>query len=327
MRKCDSCGNEIPVSSTVCTFCGSPTHWSDTGASHNPYQVSGAVMDAAPAATHSSEDGEFEYRVPFGVGPIIGSIFGVWSESLPKLMLAALVPFLPMTVLGIIAVVIVAIFITSLGSVFTDFDFDRIASIDTGITLVVTIVMFIVAFMAVGIPAFIAQMRIIDEKVRTGEHRLGAWETYWSSFRYVPPVLGMIFLIYLALIVVAIPAAFMVTVPVVMGVYIFLVAIVFTVATIRLCVAVPCMVFEKRSIFSALAESSRLVRGHVWAVMGIAGVMFMVMVGIGIVVGGMSLIPILGQLANLGANLALSPLQAAAIWAIYAGLKTPRASF
>ena len=327
MRKCDSCGNEIPVSSTVCTFCGSPVHSTDAGASHNPYQVSDAVMDAAPSEPHWPEEGELEYRVPFGVGPIIGTIFGVWSESLPRLMLAALVSLLPMTVLGIIAVVIVAIFATSLGSVFRDFDFDRIASIDTGIALVSTIVLFVVAFMAVGIPAFIAQMRIIDEKARTGEHRLGAWEAYWSSFRYVPPVLGMIFLIYLALIVVAIPAVFMVKMPVVMGVYIFLAAIVITVTAIQLCVAVPCMVFEKRSIFSALAKSSRLVEGHFWAVMGIAVVMFMILMGIGIVVGGMSLIPILGQLANLGANLALSPLHAAAIWAIYAGLKTPRATF
>ena len=327
MSKCHACGNDLPVNATFCSHCGVSAHSSVGTAVSNPYQVSDAVLDTGGAApTEAMSDGEFEYNVMLGVGPIVGTIFNAWSGSLPKLMLVALVPLLPMTVLGIVAVVLIAISATSPGSIFRNFNFDKIANIDAGVAIVAVVVLFVVAFVAVGIPAFIGQMRILDEKARVGEHMMGAWEAYWSSFRYVPPLLGMIFIVYLALIVVAVPAAFLVKIPIAMGLYILVAAIFITIASIRICMAIPCMVFEKQSIFSAIAESNRLVKGHVWTVVGILGVMFVVMLGIGLVVGGMSLIPIIGQLANLGANLALTPLQAASIWAIYAGLKTPQKS-
>lgn len=61
--------------------------------------------------------------------------------------------------------------------------------------------------------------------------------------------------------------------------------------------------------------------------MGIWGVMFLVMFGIVIVLMLLNFVPVIGQLVNMFAQLALTPLQISLFFTIYAGLKSPQRSF
>ncbi|MBN2344223.1 MAG: glycerophosphoryl diester phosphodiesterase membrane domain-containing protein [Deltaproteobacteria bacterium] len=296
----------------------------------NPYQASDAVIDAGPIVVAPLESEDAAYQIKFGVGATIGETFDALINSLGPLILISLIPFVPAVVMTIIAIgVIISIVFQKFPHMMENFSpealFDLVGGLGVGV-LIMTVV-FVILAMVFTFPSFMGQIKILDEKSRYGEPRTGIWQTYMHGFRYVLPIFGFVILVYIAMVLLMLPVALFGSLPVVAVLYVVAILGVLSFVGIRFCVTLPVMVIEELPLFAALVRSNELVKGRTWKVMGIYGVFFAVMMGIGMGMGIVGMIPVIGQLAGLAMQVLMAPLQAALMFAIYAGLRSNSPAF
>lgn len=326
MINCGTCGSSVPEGATFCPVCGATQKTEGT----NPYQVSDAVIDAAPLVPVGRDEEGYEYNVQFGVSATISETFNAWFNSLGQLVLISLIPLIPGIVLTLVSIgVLVSLAMKKFPSLLENFEIDRLAELfgGIGVGMILVFVGFILIVMVTSLPAFMGQFKIMDEKMKHGVSQSSIWYTYMAGFKFVLPIFGFGFLLYIAMGVFILPVGLVGGSAAFSVLYVVAIMVVMSFLAARFCIFLPLMVLEGLPLFSALARSNKMVTGRTWKVMGIYGVFFAIMIAIGSGLGILGLIPILGQLVGVAAQLLLAPLQAALMFSIYAGLKSPTASF
>ncbi len=259
------------------------------------------------------------YNIRFGVSEPLTETFRLWSNDLGRQVLMTLIPYAALVPFGVAFGIWAAVSLSNGGEPSTT---QLVAMGSVGLAF------GIVAFILM-LAASAGTMLLADDKERTGGTGLGVWQAFLAGLSRSGWLI-LANLVYLGVIVAlwvvpfGIPTALLIDTenPVwaigfipalgtfVLGVWLLT----------RLMPLLPLVVVEELSLGVALSRAWQLTSGRAAEVF-LANLVFGVaLMGIYMAVGVISIIPLLGMLIQLAANIILGSLQGVYAFTLYAGL-------
>ncbi|MBI1946177.1 MAG: glycerophosphoryl diester phosphodiesterase membrane domain-containing protein [Deltaproteobacteria bacterium] len=311
--QCSNCGSALAPGQATCSACGLVV---GGGASV------GAFGERPVEARPMPPPGP--YNIRFGVSEPLTETFRLWGNDLGRLVLMTLIPYGFLLPFGIGFGVWAAISMSSGGEPSTT-QLVILGSVGFALAVVAGVLM---------LASSAGAMLLADDKERTGGTGLGVWQAFLGGLARSGWLI-LANLLYVAIIVVlwgvpfAVPVALLVETEQPLWALGFVPALGTFVAGVwlltRLMPMLPLIVVEELSVGVALSRAWQLTAGRALDVF-LANLVFGVaLMGIYMAVGIISIIPLLGLLIQLAANIILGSLQSVYAFTLYAGLvSTPK---
>ncbi|MCU0848408.1 MAG: glycerophosphoryl diester phosphodiesterase membrane domain-containing protein [Spirochaetes bacterium] len=296
MNNCQKCGKEIDAGADVCGFCGAPAE--NAGAT--------AVQPVTGA-------GLFPDGIAFSVNAIIDSGFRLWIKALGPLIILQLIMFSVMAALVILMIIFAAAFFGP------DFGLPAVKSI------VAAAVPAVIAAVAVSLAATAGSYMLIEDYAEHGDKKREIKDSLMDGFRKLPVMLCAVMAYVACVIICAAPGL-----AVMAGMREMLAAGALLLLTgmagmlylfIRMYPLFPVIVLENRGAVESMKRSWELTGGRWWKVLGIVLAITLIFFGIGIGIGIVGFIPVLGQIAYIGMQIILGPLNTVFSYCCYDALK------
>ncbi len=305
---CSNCGRSVAPGLGTCAACGQAV---GVGASV------GAFGERPVEARPMPPPGP--YNIRFGVSEPLTETFRLWSNDLGRQVLMTLIPYAALLPLGIAFGVWAAISLSDSGEPSTT---QLVAFGSVGLAFAIVAGILMLASSA-------GTMLLADDKERTGGTGLGVWQAFLAGLSRSGWLI-LANLIYVAIIValwvvpVGVPVALLVETEEPLWAVGFIPALGTFVAGVwlltRLMPLLPLIVVEELSLGAALSRAWQLTTGRALDVF-LANLVFGVaLMGIYMAVGIISIVPLLGMLIQLAANILLGSLQGVYAFSLYAGL-------
>lgn len=306
--QCSNCGGALAPGQGTCSTCGQAM---GVGASV------GAFGERPVAARPMPPPGP--YNIRFGVSEPLTETFRLWSNDLGRQVLMTLIPYAALVPFGVAFGVWVAVAMSDGGDPSTT---QLVAFGSVGLAFAIVAGILMLASSA-------GTMLLADDKERTGGTALGVWQAFLaglsrSGWLILANVLLVGVIVVLWVVPFGIPIALLVDtenpiwalgfVPAlgtfVLGVWLLT----------RMMPLLPLIVVEELSLGAALTRAWQLTSGRAGEVF-LANLVFGVaLMGIYMAVGIISIVPLLGMLIQLAANIILGSLQGVYAFTLYAGL-------
>lgn len=311
--QCSSCGGALAPGQATCSACGLAV---GGGASV------GAFGERPVEARPMPPPGP--YNIRFGVSEPLTETFRLWGNDLGRLVLMTLIPYAFLLPFGVGFGIWAAISMSGGGEPSTT---QLVVLGAVGFALAVVAGILMLASSA-------GTMLLAEDKERSGGTGLGVWQAFLAGLSRSGWLI-LANLLYLAIIVVlwgipvAVPIALLVTTEQPLWALGFVPALGTFVVGIwlltRLMPMLPLIVVEELTVGVALSRAWQLTAGRALDVF-LANLVFGVaLMGIYMAVGIISIIPLLGLLIQLAANVILGSLQSVYAFTLYAGLvSTPK---
>ncbi|OGQ10367.1 MAG: hypothetical protein A2138_26685 [Deltaproteobacteria bacterium RBG_16_71_12] len=311
--QCSNCGCALAPGQATCSACGLAV---GGGASV------GAFGERPVAPRPMPPPGP--YNIRFGVSEPLTETFRLWGNDLGRLVLMTLIPYAFLLPFGVGFGIWAAISMADGGEPSTA---QLVVLGAVGFALAVVAGILMLASSA-------GTMLLAEDKERTGGTGLGVWQAFLAGLSRSGWLI-LANLIYVAIIValwgvpVAVPIALLVSTEQPLWALGFVPALGTFVLGIwlltRLMPMLPLIVVEELSVGVAASRAWQLTAGRAVDVFMANLVFGVALMGIYMAVGIISIIPLLGLLIQLAANVILGSLQSVYAFTLYAGLvSTPK---
>ena len=296
MNTCRKCGKEFEAGAGVCGYCGEPVE-----------------NEGANAVRPGSGTGLFPDGIAFSVNAIIESGFRLWIKALGPLIILQLITFSVIAALVVLMIIFAVLFFGP------DFGLPAVKSI------VAAAVPAVIAAVAVSLAATAGSYMLIEDYSEQGDKKREIKSALMDGFRKLPAMLCAVMAYAACVIICAAPGLVVMAVlrdMLAAGALLLLAGMAgMLYLFIRMYPLFPVIVLENRDAAESIKRAWELTGGRWWKIFGIVLVISLIFFGIGIGIGIVGFIPVLGQIAYVGMQIFLAPLNTVFSYCCYDALK------